>query len=71
MKILKYGGFYLCISAFVIMAILRLTGLSEMSWWWITCPLWIPLAGLITLLTILMYAAYGATDDENEHEYYN
>lgn len=53
------------------MAILRLTGLSEMSWLWITCPLWIPLAGLITLLTILMYAAYGATDDENEHEYYN
>lgn len=29
---------------FVVFLILRLTGVIDWSWWWVTAPLWIPLA---------------------------
>ncbi len=33
---------------------LKLTGFIEWSWWWVTAPLWIPLA-----LTVSVLAGFG------------
>lgn len=41
------GGFFLL---FVILAILKLTGISDESWWWVTAPLWIPVVFYFSLL---------------------
>ena len=41
------GGFFLL---FVIFAILKLIGVIDQSWWWVTAPLWIPVAFYFALL---------------------
>ena len=38
---------------FVVFLILKLTGCIDWSWWWVTAPLWIPLA--ICLVAIVIY----------------
>ena len=41
---------------FVIFLVLKLTGNIDWSWWWVTSPLWLPLALLlITILGIIMF----------------
>jgi len=32
---------------FIIFLVLKLCGTIEWSWWWVTAPLWIPLAVLV------------------------
>ena len=38
----KSGGAYLglCDVIFIVLLILKLTGNIDLSWWWITAPLW-------------------------------
>ena len=38
--------------------ILKLTGTTNWSWWWVLSPLWIPPAGLLTvaILAALVFA---------------
>jgi len=38
------GGFGFLTILFFIFLTLKLTGHIQWSWWWITAPLWIPLA---------------------------
>ena len=38
---------------FVVFLILKLTGYIDWSWWWVTAPLWIPVA--IGLVVIVIY----------------
>lgn len=46
------GGFGLGMVLFLIFMILKLCNKITWSWWWVTCPLWAPLAILAVLLFI-------------------
>jgi membrane protein YdbS with pleckstrin-like domain len=37
---------------FIVFLVLKLTGNIDWSWWWVTSPLWIPIA--IALCTVLI-----------------
>ena len=45
---------------FIVFLILKLTGTINWSWWWVTSPLWIPLAlggiiiGIIGVIAIII-----------------
>lgn len=41
---MKESGIGLDIILFVVFLILKLTGHIDWSWWWVTSPLWIPVA---------------------------
>ncbi len=43
---------------FLIFLILKLTGIIDWSWWWVTSPLWIPLVFGILVLGVALLAAY-------------
>lgn len=38
------------LAAFVIFVVLKLTGVIAWSWWWVTCPLWAPVAVAVLLV---------------------
>lgn len=37
---------------FVVFLILKLAGIVDWSWWWITAPLWLPIVLLIAIGTV-------------------
>ena len=40
---------------FVVFRILKLTGYIDWSWWWVTAPLWIPVAiGLVAIVIFVI-----------------
>ena len=39
---------------FVVFLTLKLTGNIDWSWWWVTSPLWLPLAILIGFVTLII-----------------
>ena len=41
---------------FVVFLTLKLTGNIDWSWWWVTSPLWLPLAILFTIINVLLIA---------------
>jgi membrane protein YdbS with pleckstrin-like domain len=48
----KSSGIGLTGVLFVVFLVLKLTGNIDWSWWWVTSPLWIPIA--IALSTVLI-----------------
>ena len=38
----------------IVFIVLKLTKVITWSWWWVTCPLWLPWA--IALVAIIIYA---------------
>ncbi len=48
------GGIGLGTVIFVVFLILKLTGLINWSWWWVTAPIWIPVGIVLILLTTLI-----------------
>ena len=38
----------------IVFIVLKLTNVINWSWWWVTSPLWIPVA--ITLVALIFYA---------------
>ena len=53
-------GQFLLIGVFLIFMTLKLCGVIDWSWWWITAPLWIPLAlGMMLLIGVAIF--WGAT----------
>ena len=38
---------------FIVFLILKLTGTIDWSWWWVTSPLWIPVALGIVILGVV------------------
>jgi hypothetical protein len=53
MKDMKEGGISLGTVLFIVFLVLKLTGTITWSWWWVTSPLWIPLALVIVFLVII------------------
>lgn len=43
-------GLGICEVLFIVFVVLKLTGLIDWSWWWVTAPMWIPLAGLVVVV---------------------
>ena len=39
---------------FVVFLVLKLTGEIDWSWWWVTSPLWIPIAAVLVLIVIVL-----------------
>lgn len=39
---------------FVVFLVLKLTGNIDWSWWWVTSPLWLPLAILIGFVALII-----------------
>ena len=48
------GGIGLTTVLFIVFLTLKLTGNIDWSWWWVTSPLWIPLALVISIVVILL-----------------
>ena len=44
---------------FMVFLILKLTGTIDWSWWWVTSPLWIPLALGVVIMGIMGLIIYG------------
>ena len=49
---MKESGIGLDIILFVVFLILKLTGDIDWSWWWVTSPLWIPIAVVIVFMIL-------------------
>lgn len=47
------AGVGICDLLFVVFLVLKLTHVINWSWWWVTAPLWIPLALLIVVLIVV------------------
>jgi hypothetical protein len=39
---------------FVVFLVLKLTGNIDWSWWWVTSPLWLPVAILLVVVNVLL-----------------
>lgn len=46
------GGFSLCNMMFIAFLVLKLCHVIDWSWWWITAPLWGPVALVIVVSVI-------------------
>lgn len=58
--IVKYNGIELPSLLFVVFLVLKLTGVIHWSWWWVTAPLWGPVAiALIAVLFVGVVAFVG------------
>lgn len=38
----------------IVFIVLKLTKVIDWSWWWVTCPLWIPMAIFVVLVIIVL-----------------
>jgi hypothetical protein len=39
---------------FVVLLVLKLTGNIDWSWWWVTSPLWLPIAAALIIIAIAL-----------------
>ena len=54
-----YGGIGFTGALFLVFLVLKLTNYIDWSWWWITAPLWVPLALVVViLLGCFVYVAF-------------
>lgn len=54
---------------FIVFLVLKLTGNIDWSWWWVTSPLWIPIALIfgivfIAILIVIVALIFGASIDD-------
>lgn len=52
----KSSGIGLTGVLFVVFLVLKLCHVIDWSWWWVTAPLWIPVANIVVIL--MVYALY-------------
>jgi Ca2+/H+ antiporter len=48
------GGIGCCTVVLIVFVILKLTGNIDWSWWWVTAPLWGPIALVLAVLALVM-----------------
>ena len=39
--------------------LMKLLGLVDWSWWWVFCPLWLPIAGILVGILIILLITLG------------
>lgn len=49
---MKESGISLGTILFIVFLVLKLTETIDWSWWWVTAPLWIPVALVVAVLII-------------------
>jgi hypothetical protein len=47
------GGIGICGVTFIVFLILKLCNIIDWSWWWVTAPLWIPIALCVAVCIVL------------------
>lgn len=52
------GGIGLSGCTFIVFLVLKLCGVIDWSWWWVTSPLWIPLAAVIGICIVLLVVGF-------------
>ena len=58
-KTSEVGGVTLLGLLTIVFIVLKLIGVISWSWWWVLAPLWIPFAGaIVTILLILPLIKY-------------
>jgi hypothetical protein len=62
---------------FIVFLILKLTGNIDWSWWWVTSPLWIPIALAVSIffvvlivIVLLLIFGFSPEDLKNRFEKY-
>lgn len=50
----KSGGMDICSVLFIVFLVLKLVGVISWSWWWVTSPLWIPLAFVAVIFVLAL-----------------
>lgn len=50
---MKSSGYSLSTILTIIFIVLKLVGVISWSWWWVLCPLWIPVACYVLMIMIL------------------
>lgn len=53
---MKEGGISFGAILFIVFLVLKLTETIDWSWWWVTAPLWIPVA--LTLVCLIIWALF-------------
>lgn len=48
------GGVGFCTVLFLIFLVLKLVGVIDWSWWWVTAPLWIPFSTLVAISIVVL-----------------
>ena len=51
------GGIGLGGAVFIVFLVLKLMSVIDWSWWWVTAPLWIPLALFLGIVGIVLVVA--------------
>ncbi len=49
------GGTSFCNLLFLTFLVLKLTNVIDWSWWWVTAPLWIPVAIAFAILVVVVF----------------
>jgi len=52
------GGCGICTVLFLIFLVLKLCGVIAWSWWWVTAPLWLPVALFVAVCVIVFIVAF-------------
>lgn len=55
------AGMGLCTPLFLIFLTLKLLGRIDWSWWWVTSPLWVPVAFLLMVATLSLAVIFVAS----------
>ena len=50
---MKEGGISLDTILLIVFLILKLTHIIDWSWWWVTSPLWIPIAIAVVIFILI------------------
>jgi hypothetical protein len=57
--VVQSGGVGICGATFLVFLVLKLIGVISWSWWWITAPLWAPIAIILAIAGVI-FAIAGA-----------
>lgn len=49
------GGLGILGTLFIVFLVLKLTGNIDWSWWWVTSPLWIPVAIFTSIVVVISF----------------
>jgi hypothetical protein len=55
---MKESGISLGTILFVVFLVLKLTHIIDWSWWWVTSPLWIPVAIVVAFFILVGIIVY-------------
>jgi hypothetical protein len=62
------GGIGLGTLLFVVFLVLKLCNVINWSWWWVTAPVWIPVAAFTAIMLVVVIVAVISVAIENFRE---